>query len=259
MKDMILYEQKNKVSLRKGIAGGLKFGVAVLLLCAVCALTFGVGRFMAGDRPVSAVDEAKVKLPTLVIDAGHGGIDGGASAPDGTMEKELNLDVAMRLAALCRLSGIDCVLTRTEDHMLVDESVSSHRKMHDLKNRLAVVNGVNENSDAVLVSIHMNNFSSPKYSGLQVWYSPNDKNSAQLAQYVQSYARTYLDVSNTREIKRATSAIYLLDRATVPAVLVECGFLSNPDELERLKTEAYRNELAVSIFAAVCAWMGAVA
>ncbi len=258
MKDMILYDRKDKVRLRDGLAAGIKFGLAVLLLSVVCALTFGIGRFMTGDRPVSAVHETRAELPTLVIDAGHGGIDGGASAPDGTTEKELNLDVAMRLAALCRLSGIDCVLTRTEDHMLADESLKSNRKMHDLKNRLAVVDEVNESGGAVLVSVHMNNFSSPKYSGLQVWYSPNDKNSAQLATYVQSYARTYLDSSNTREIKRATSAIYLLDRATVPAILVECGFLSNVEELARLKTEAYRSELAVSIFAAVCAWLGTV-
>lgn len=257
MKDMILYDPPKKRRLGDGLWAGVKFAAAVLLLCGICALTFAVGRFMSGDRAVSATHKEERSLPIIVIDAGHGGIDGGAVAPDGTTEKDINLDVAKRLEALCRVSGIECVMTRTDDHMLTDESLKSHRKMHDLKNRLGVVKQISESgSSAVLVSIHMNNFSSSEYSGLQVWYSPNNENSAQLATYVQSYARTYLDRDNTREIKRATSAIYLLDRADVPAILIECGFLSNSEELARLKTDEYRTELAVSIFASVCGWMG---
>lgn len=259
MSDLILQEKKTWQikKIREGVLAGLKFTVVILLLCAACALCYTISRFMSGDSAAAGGYTEERKLPVIVIDAGHGGIDSGAVGVDGSLEKEINLVVAERIAKLCRLSGVECVMTRTEDHMLADESMKSRRKMTDLKNRLAVVNGITESGgEALLVSIHMNNFSSPKYSGLQVWYSPNTDESAQLASYVQSYARTWLDSRNTREIKRATSAIYMLERASVPSVLVECGFMSNPEECALLSSEEYRTKLAVTIFSALCDYLG---
>ncbi len=259
MKELTVYEKKAKGRISGGFCAGTGFTVAVILLCAVCALTWGIGRFAAGGSVVSVSHEQNAVITplTVVIDAGHGGMDGGASGADGTVEKDINLAVAKRLSALLKLSGIECVMTREEDRMLVGDDVKSHRKMHDLKNRLAMTEEILERGgNAIFVSIHMNNFSSPKYYGLQVWYSGNNADSSQLASYVQSYAATFLDTSNKREIKRATSAIYILDRATVPAVLVECGFLSNPEECEKLKSESYQTELAVTVFSALCAFVG---
>lgn len=257
MRDLIPYKNSpDGHSIRRAVLAGIIFTAAVVLMCAACAITYAIARFTSGDASaVNAVSE-RVALPMIVIDAGHGGIDGGAVGADGSLEKEINLAVAKKLASLCNLSGIDCVLTRNDDRMLVDDSVTSRRKMHDLKNRLAVVDGLCESGrDVIFVSIHMNNFPSPKYSGLQVWYSKNNSLSSELAAYVQSYARTWLDTSNTRQTKAATSAIYLLDRATVPAILVECGFLSNPDECARLGSDEYRTKLAVTIYAAVCDYL----
>ncbi len=259
MKELTVYEKKEKSGIPGGISAGISFTAAVILLCAVCALTWGIGRFAARGSVVSVSHEQNtvISTPTVVIDAGHGGMDGGASGADGTVEKEINLAVAKRLELLLNLSGIECVMTREEDRMLVGDDIKEHRKMHDLKNRLAVAEEISENGgNSVLVSIHMNNFSSSKYYGLQVWYSGNNPDSSQLASYVQSYAATFLDTSNKREIKRATSSIYILDRATVPAVLVECGFLSNSEECAKLKSESYQTELAVTMFSALCQWMG---
>ncbi len=227
------------------------------LFCLSCAATYFFTLLFskpAADAYKGVVKATEIKeMPVIVIDAGHGGVDGGAIAPDGGTEKEINLDVSKRLYELFKFSGVECVMTRTEDKLLADESMKSHRKMTDLKNRLAIVNDIAESGrDVVLVSIHMNSFSMSKYSGLQVWYSLNDEKSQGIAKEVQSYARTWLDSENNREIKKATPSIYLLDRAQTPAILIECGFLSNPEEYARLSDTEYRNKLALIIYAAVC-------
>lgn len=234
----------------------IKVIALILIFCLTCVAAYFISCYFAGERSeflAASHIENIPELPVIVIDAGHGGIDGGASAPDGGMEKEINLDVANRLFSLLKFSGVDCVMTRTEDKLLADESMKSHRKMTDLKNRLAVLNDITKSGrEAVFVSIHMNNFSIPKYSGLQVWYSQNDERSKNIAERVQSFAKTYLDSANGREIKKAGSGIYLLDRAKAPAILIECGFLSNPEEYEKLKTSEYRNKLAVAVYGAIC-------
>ena len=259
MKDVILREEKSHVQatkVRSALFVGFKFTLIIFMLCAVCLICFIIAKFMSGDSE-TVMEPVKTAPPVVVIDAGHGGMDSGAVGVDGSLEKEINLDVAERIAAMCRLSGIECIMTRTEDIMLVGEDVKSHRKMHDLKNRLAVVSGITESGrDAVLVSVHMNKFTSEKYSGLQVWYSANNEKSSQLASFVQGYARTWLDTENTREVKRATSAIYILDRAKVPAILIECGFLSNEVECRLLGTPEYKSKVAVTVFSALCDYLG---
>lgn len=257
MKDIVVYSRNDQPEKSPAYIC-IGFFVVVLILISVCALIWMIWR---NGNEVEAVvvseEQSAMRLPTLVIDAGHGGMDGGAVGSDGTLEKEINLAVAKRLATLFKLAGLDCVMTRTEDVMVVDDDVKERRKMHDLKNRLAIVNGIMEDGkEAVLISIHMNNFSVAKYSGLQVWYSKNNEQGEKLASAVQSYARTWLDSENDREIKSATSAIYLLDRAISPAILIECGFLSNPDECAKLKSVEYQTDLAAVIFAAVCEWVG---
>ena len=109
--------------------------------------------------------------------------------------------------------------------------------------------------DCLFVSIHMNAFPQPQYSGMQVWYGTADPRSAEIAEAIQR-ASTALMPDNTRRIKAAGSNIYLLDRIKTPAVLVECGFLSNPPEAERLSDEAYRRALAGLIFSAVAPYLG---
>ncbi len=237
-------ERKNRA-----LAG---FLAVVTVLFALCAGEVLLARFMSGQT-VGLIDRDTAARYTIVIDAGHGGMDGGAVSASGVLEKELNLAVAQRLYELCRIAGLDCVMTRSDDNLVVDDSVKSKRKMHDLKNRVALAEGI-ENS--IFVSIHMNNFPDERYSGLQVWYSKNNESSATLAALLQTYARTFIDPTNQRETKAAGSSIYVLDRISVPAVLVECGFLSNPEECERLSSEEYQLKLAVVLFAAISEFVG---
>ena len=198
--------------------------------------------------PVEA-STSPARVPLLVIDAGHGGEDGGAEV-GGVLEKDCNLAVAMRIVDLCTLFGKDVLPTRTDDTMLYDrygdlDDYTGHRKTFDLRNRLRLA----EESDAALfVGIHMNKFPESKYRGLQVWYSPNSSRSKNAAEYIRSYSMTYLDPTNERETKAASKSIYILNRIKMPAVLVECGFLSNPDECALLVSDEYRSRLAAVIF-----------
>ncbi len=186
---------------------------------------------------------------TIVIDAGHGGEDGGCEG-NGLVEKDLNLDISMRLASLLRAAGVNVVMTREEDVLLYDKSsdYEGKKKVQDVRRRLEIAT---EQENAVLVSIHMNYFAETKYSGLQVWYSKNDSKSRILANLIQTEVKTTLQPNNKRSIKEATSGIFLLNNATFPAALVECGFLSNTDEARALGDAEYRQALAKVIFEAI--------
>lgn len=185
--------------------------------------------------------------PKLVIDAGHGGEDGGAVGADGTMEKDINLDIALRLQKLLVLSGCDVTLTRDSDKAIYDEGSDSlkSKKVSDMKKRLSIFN---EDPDNTVISIHQNKFPQTQYSGTQVFYSGQKQESNLLAESIRASVVGMLQPQNTRETKKADKNIYLLYNAQVPAVIVECGFLSNEEELAKLKTEEYRQEMAFAIY-----------
>ena len=184
---------------------------------------------------------------TVILDAGHGGEDGGASAADGTLEKDLNLALTLRARDLLRACGVNVVLTREDDRMLGNGG-AGRRKAEDLRARLEIANS---NPDALLISIHMNKFPLSYCRGVQLFYSGNNPDSALFAQSLHELVKKRLQNDNEREIKEATSAIYLLDRAKNPAVLIECGFLSNEEEKTLLKSEEYQNKLAALILSAL--------
>ena len=190
---------------------------------------------------------------TIVLDAGHGGEDGGAQG-NGLSEKDLNLDITLRVATLLREQGVNVVLTRDTDILLYDteSDYKGKKKAQDLRKRLEITNSC---ENPVLVSIHMNYFAETKYSGLQVWYSKNDANSKTLANLIQSNVKNTLQPNNNRATKEATSSIFLLHNATCPAVLIECGFLSNPDEAHALGDADYRQKLANSIFHSIMTYI----
>lgn len=195
----------------------------------------------------SAVNaSAKIPLCTVVIDAGHGGVDGGTSSADGTLEKEINLQIAQKLNGTLQAFGIETVMIRTEDVSIHDDSAKTIRqkKISDLKNRLSIINNTD---NAIYVSIHQNHYSDSKYSGTQIFYSKNNKDSKKLAENIRLPVITYLQKNNTREAKQSGSEIYLLNNAQVPAVMVECGFMSNQNETQLLKNENYQSKLAFTI------------
>lgn len=219
-----------------------------------CLLFYSVISFMS-----SAMGAATPALQTandvvFVLDAGHGGEDGGAIGADGTQEKTLNMAVTRMLGELLEAAGYTVVYTRTEDKLLYTEeqNIRGQRKMYDLRNRLAIAEG---QSGAILVSIHMNKFTDPQYSGLQVYYGKRAPGSRRLAEKIQATVRADLQPANRRAIKAAGEEIYLLHRASMPAVLIECGFLSNPEECARLLQEDYQKQLSFSLFCAMMEYM----
>ncbi len=210
-----------------------------------------IGRAAFDHTAVTPTAElAETIPPQVIIDPGHGGEDGGAEVGD-TVEKERNLQISQCLSDLYTLFGIRSEMTRTEDKMLYDhfddlEDYRGKKKSYDLRSRLRIAE---ESGASLYVGIHMNKFPKSQYKGLQVYYSPNTDESAQTATLTQAYAKKYLDPTNDREIKKATNAIYILKRITIPAVLVECGFLSNDDERALLDTPEYRLKVATVLFA----------
>ena len=190
---------------------------------------------------------AELEVFTVIIDAGHGGEDGGAIGVDKkTLEKDVNLSVSMYLGKLLESEGINVIYTRTEDVLLYDRNVDydGRKKSLDLRARLDIAE---QNPGAVFVSVHMNSFGDPKYSGMQVYYSDSTVDGQILAETIQKMAR-FLSPTNERKIKKANSSIYLLDRAPGTAVLVECGFLSNYEECSLLSTEDYQKKVAFAIY-----------
>ena len=225
------------------------FVLFCILFSALTAFFIWCGATFVRHRGTSAEDAAAPSRPIIVIDAGHGGEDGGASGEDGTKEKDLNLLVAQSLADILTAAGYDVRMTRTDDRLLYDlygdlTDYTGHKKTYDLRNRLRFTE---EAGADLLLSIHMNKFPQPQYSGLQVYYSPTAPESRTVAEVIRNYTKLYLQPENERETKAATSSIYLLHRIQRPAVMGACGILSNEEELSRLKDDTYRRQLALVI------------
>lgn len=225
--------------------------ITMMAVAVLCFIFFG-----HGDRASAPVSLATA--PTVVIDAGHGGMDGGcvsesvSSTAVGTvgtassriLEKDCNLEISKTLAALFRVSGYNVIMTREEDVMLDGEGLVGSAKMRDLRARLNIAV---KYPDALFISIHCNKFPSPSCKGLQVYYSKNHPASKIAADSVQASAVALLQPENHRKTKPADSSIFLLHRAAQPAILIECGFLSNPEEAALLSNENYQKKLALSI------------
>ena len=217
----------------------------------VCALAYALGTLYIPSPSVTTnAPETSPQFKTVIIDAGHGGEDGGTSSASGLVEKDINLDIAGKLCQMLRASGVNVVMTREEDKLLYDRNVDfkGRKKKLDLAARIAVANST---PNAVFVSIHMNSFSDAKYSGMQVWYSPNHALSATLADSIRATNQKMLQPTNKRKTALATSAINVLYNAKCPAVLVECGFLSSPTDSERFSTDEYRQKTAFVLFCSI--------
>lgn len=239
---MKIYRRKHFSSL------AFAFLPAFILLCGLFILISVT--FCKEATPNTATDATSVDDPILIIDAGHGGEDGGTIGKNGVYEKDLNLQISQKLNEIAISCGYKTVMTRSEDILLYDRNVdyNGRKKALDL---LARVKITQEYDNAIFVSIHMNAFPDSKYSGLQVYYSKNCEKSKEIAESIQNATREHLQPSNNRMIKAADSSIFVLDRITHPAVLIECGFLSNEEECSLLSSEEYQQKLALAIFSAV--------
>ncbi|MBR4123403.1 MAG: N-acetylmuramoyl-L-alanine amidase [Clostridia bacterium] len=188
--------------------------------------------------------------PQIILDAGHGGFDGGAVANDGTVEKDINLNITLTLEKMLKQSGFEVVMTRMDDSSTESNSNDkiAKKKKSDLNNRLELMK---KYDDAVFVSIHLNKFTTSAARGSQIFYSSKVESSKNLADSIQNSIVEKIQPENTRVNKKSTSSTYILHNATVPAVIVECGFLSNKAELELLKNEEYQNKMAFCIYCGI--------
>ena len=186
----------------------------------------------------------------ILIDPGHGGEDPGASEND-IIEKHLNLDVSLKLNSFLTGAGYSTFLTRTEDKLLYKQGEENRKKFFDLRNREEIANTY-ENS--LFVSIHMNKFPASYCKGLQTFYSENNPESKIIANSVQENIR-FLQTDNKRAIKSGNQTIYLLEKLQMPAVLIECGFVSNPEEAKLLINEDYQKALALSIYCGIAEYL----
>lgn len=204
---------------------------------------------LAFRNPVNTVKqtEQNVNQPIVIIDAGHGGFDGGAVADDGTIEKDINLSIAKYLQEYLSFFSIKTIMIREIDCSVEDDGLTTIRqkKSSDLHNRMKVME---ETENAIFVSIHQNKYPDGKYSGTQVFYSPKTKDESQLlAQTIQDCIVNTLQKENTRQIKECGTSVFLMYNAVKPAVLVECGFLSNYQETMLLKSSEYQKKIAFCI------------
>jgi N-acetylmuramoyl-L-alanine amidase len=196
---------------------------------------------LIGNRAVAVVsDNVNIERRTCVIvDAGHGGVDGGATSCTGVLESNINLEIAIKLNDLLHLLGIDTKMIRTTDCSVYTKGETiAAKKVSDLKERVRIVNAV---PNSLLISIHQNYFPQAQFSGAQVFYNQG-KGSEALAGNMQSLFKQTLNHTSRRQPKKATG-IYLMDKIEKPGVLIECGFLSNPQEEAALRNNAYQNKL----------------
>ena len=209
----------------------------------VAVVGFFLTAAWAGSRTVTVMAQREPvdRENTIVIDAGHGGEDGGAVSCTGVMEKQINLEIALELNDLLHLLGHRTRMIRSDDRSVYTAGDTiARRKVSDLKERVRMVD---ETENAILVSIHQNLFPDARYSGAQVFYSSEGQT---LAESLQASFRQTVNPGSKRKIKKASN-VYLMDHISCTGILVECGFLSNPEEESLLRTQKYQQKICIVI------------
>jgi len=217
----------------------LAIAVAVLILAVVVCIV--------PDNTPKTVSTMPENELVIIIDAGHGGIDGGAVGVNGTVEKRINLEIALQLRDVLSAAGYNVIMTRETDMSIHDSNAVTinQMKVSDLRNRLELTRRY---PNSILVSIHQNTLTNPSVTGAQVFYSGNHSDSAKLAQSIQNHFNEYIQISDDREIKQAGKNLFLFYNAQNVAVLAECGFLSNSEEEALLCTPEHQADIVFTIY-----------
>lgn len=215
-----------------------------LILVAACFVVRGARR-MTSSVSSGEVEVAEDK-PCVVIDAGHGGADPGKVSVDGSLEKDINLQIALKLQQFLEMQDVHVVLTRDSDAGLYDEN-ASNKKVQDMKNRVGIIEG---QQPVLTVSIHQNSYHEEYVHGAQAFYYAGSEKSKELAERIQRVMALELDKDNARQAK-ANDSYYLLKKTSTPIVIVECGFLSNYEEAQKLSSELYQEKVAWAIHLAI--------
>lgn len=225
-----------------------KYALYLVPVYALALLGFLIS-VLLGNQAVSVISENSglKNRQCFIIDAGHGGVDGGAVSCTGVYESHINLEIALRLNDLMHLLGYDTVMIRTTDISVYTsgESIAA-KKASDLKERVRIVN---EKENAILLSIHQNHYSDSRYSGAQVFY-PKTDGSEELAKLLQNGFVSTLNIGSNRQAKKA-EGLFLMKNIEKPGVLIECGFLSNFEEEAKLRDREYQKSICC-VIASVC-------
>lgn len=223
--------------------------VFVTFTFCLCICVIGYTAMKMNDTIATTSDINQNDL-VLILDAGHGGLDGGCSAADGSVEKSINLNIMLSVRDLSKLFGYNVETTRDTDKSIHDKGITGikNQKISDMENRLELFNKYN---NSICVSIHQNTFSDPKFNGAQMFYSNKNETSEQFATIMQQQFVANLQPDNKREIKLCGKELYLCYYCDNPAVMVECGFLSNPEEAAKLTTTDYQKKVAFTIFTGI--------
>lgn len=208
-----------------------------------------IGVLFVKEPSLLFTDAANTSPKTVIIDAGHGGFDGGAVVGD-ILEKDINLKIANSLSNMLKSAGFKVICTRTDDSSTESDPTATiaAKKRSDLNNRLEILK---QNPDAIFISIHLNKFSSASAKGAQMFYAPKSEDAKKLAECLKTSVKNLLQPENHRTIKSGTKSTFLLYYSPIPAVIAECGFMSNPTEFSFLQTEDYQAQMAFSLFCGI--------
>lgn len=224
-----------------------------VVFCNLLVIGFFLSITFWGNMAITVISE-KIPLErshTIIIDAGHGGEDGGATSCSGKPESSFNLEIALKLNDLMHLLGYNTRMIRTTDRSVYTQGDTiASKKVSDLKARVKIVN---DTENAILLSIHQNTFPESKYSGAQIFYAPEGE-SKELAEQMQRIFAETLNPRSNRKSKKA-DGIYLMQHIDCTGILVECGFLSNPEEEAKLRTEDYQRQICCVIGATVAEFL----
>lgn len=221
----------------------------IIVYSLVILIIGGIGTLFIKEPALLFTDATNNTKKTVIVDAGHGGFDGGAVMGD-VLEKDINLKIANSLSNMLRASGFKVICTRTDDSSTESDPTATiaARKRSDLNNRLQILKN---NPDAILISIHLNKFSSPSAKGAQMFYSPKSNDAKRLAEVLKESVKDLLQKENHRTVKAGTKSTFLLYYSPVPAVIAECGFMSNPEEFQKLQTTEYQKQMAFAVFSGI--------
>lgn len=226
---------------------------AVVFCCAAIGISAAshISRKAESGAVPAAMTDYENETPIIVLDAGHGGFDGGCTSAEGIPEKGINLNILLKLRDMLEISGYKVHVTRDEDISIHDKGIEglANQKSSDMDNRLEIFNS---DPNAICISIHQNQFNDPKYSGAQMFYSGATSGSEDLARSLQKRFVDMIQPDNKREIKECGKELFLCYYSENPTVMVECGFLSNPDEAALLATDDYQSKVAFTIYSGIC-------
>ena len=226
--------------------GAIREKIPFLAVLSCCVVVMAIsGAVKSAEQSKSAMAETSDKQ-VILLDAGHGGIDSGGVGINGVYEKDINLSIAKYLGSMLTLSGYEVVYTRTEDISIYDDGVEGIRnqKVSDMENRLEIIE---QYPDSIFLSIHQNQYTDKAYFGGQMFYTTNNSGNFRLATIMQKKFAE-LQMGNDREVKLIDNNLYLFKDTKQPALLIECGFLSNENDAANLSSSEYQKKVAFTIY-----------